>query len=81
MLEQNKADESNHYWVEGIEESDFEGLFDKISGEQNFYINADNKLVITVDEYEAAPGYMGVVEFEIPTNVITDLLVSDEYIK
>ncbi|MFU1793173.1 hypothetical protein ACM1RC_04840 [Paenibacillus azoreducens] len=33
------------------------------------------------DEYEVSPGYMGVVEFIIPTPVITDALVSNAYIK
>lgn len=32
-------------------------------------------------KYEVAPGYMGVVEFQIPTEVIKDALVSHEYIK
>ena len=32
------------------------------------------------DEYEVAPGSMGVVEFEIPTEVLADILVSNEYI-
>jgi len=81
MLEQVRLDESLHYWVEGIEESDFFGLFEKIASEQKFYINENYKLVIVFDKYEVAPGYMGVVEFEIPTAPISGLLVSDEYIK
>lgn len=81
MLEQNKADENRHFWIEEIEDSDFTGLFEKISKEQNFYINADNKLVISFDKYEVAPGYMGILEFEIPTEIISNLLVSNEYVK
>ncbi len=81
MLEQVKEDENKHYWVEGVEESDFIGLFEKISPEQKFYINENYKLVIVFDKYEVAPGYMGVVEFEIPTTLISGLLISDEYIK
>ena len=81
MLEQVRLDEGLHYWVEGIEESDFFGLFEKISKEQKFYINENYKLVIVFDKYEVAPGYMGVVEFEIPTDIISDLLISDEYVK
>jgi len=81
MIEQNKADENKYYWVEGIEESDSMELFDKISNEQNFYISSDNKLVISFDKYEVAPGYMGIIEFEIPTDVISNILVSGEYIK
>ncbi len=81
MLEQVKEDENKHYWVEGVEESDFFGLFEKIAPEQKFYINENYKLVIVFDKYEVAPGYMGVVEFEIPTDIISDLLVNDEYIR
>ncbi len=81
MIEQNKADENKYYWVEGIEEGGFVELFDHISSDQNFYISSGNKLVISFDKYEVAPGYMGVIEFEIPTDVISDILVSDEYIK
>nr|MCX3330750.1 DUF3298 domain-containing protein [Bacillus pacificus] len=33
------------------------------------------------DEYEVAPGYMGVTEFKIPTKVISKLLVGDRYIQ
>jgi hypothetical protein len=46
----------------------------------NFYINEDGKLVISFNEYDVAPGFMGVVEFVIPTDLIKDLLVSDYYI-
>lgn len=57
------------------------GGFDKIKPDQNFYINADGKLVISFDEYEVAPGVMGMVEFTIPTEVIQNVLVSNNYIK
>lgn len=81
MKEQMKADENKMYWVEGSLEEDPVWEFKKISSEQNFYINENNKLVISFDKYEVAPGYMGVIEFEIPTDVISDILVSNEYIK
>jgi len=81
MVEQNKADNQKFYWVEGIEQDGMSELFEKISGEQNFYINAEGKLVISFNKYEVAPGYMGIVEFVIPTDVISDILVSNEYIK
>lgn len=79
MIENNKKDENNIYWVEGIE-SEVE-TFEEISKEQSFYINEDNKLVISFDKYEVAPGYMGVLEFEIPTEILSDVLISDEYIR
>ena len=81
MIEQNKADENKFYWVEGIEKDMDMDLFEKISKDQNFYINSEGKLVISFDKYEVAPGYMGVVEFVIPTEILSDSLVSNEYIK
>ena len=81
MVEQNKADSDQYYWVEGIEQDSSMELFDKIAKDQNFYINPEGKLVISFDKYEVAPGYMGVVEFIIPTDILSDVLVSNEYIK
>lgn len=43
--------------------------FDTVTEETNFYINKNNEIVIVFDEYEVAPGYMGVVEFTIPSEV------------
>ena len=81
MILKNKEDENNHYWLEGIEESNPIDLFSGISKEQNFYINNDYKLVISFDKYEVAPGYMGIVEFEIPTDLSSHILVGSEYIR
>lgn len=81
MLENHKADENNIYWVEGIEEEGMTELFEKISDTQNFYISEEGKLVISFDKYEVAPGYMGVLEFTIPTETISDILIGNEYIK
>lgn len=80
MVEQNNADEAKIYWVEGIE-NELTELFEKISKNQSFYISSNGKLIISFDKYEVAPGYMGVVEFEIPTEILNDILVSNEYIK
>ncbi|HBG76331.1 MAG TPA: anti-sigma factor [Clostridiales bacterium] len=79
MTEQNKKDPDKVYWVEGIN-NDFDG-FQTITADQNFYITAEEKLMISFDKYEVAPGYMGTVEFEIPTDILSGILVSDEYIK
>lgn len=79
MINENKSDESKIYWVEGVEDT-IEG-FKEISPDQSFYINEDNKLVISFDKYEVAPGYMGVIEFVIPTEILSDVLVSDDYIE
>jgi len=67
----------NVYWVR---EDDFDP-FVSISPEQNFYLTENGKLMISFDKYTVAPGYMGVVEFEIPTETISDILVSNRYIK
>ncbi|MFB7641882.1 DUF3298 and DUF4163 domain-containing protein [Peribacillus butanolivorans] len=76
MKQQMAEDPNKIYWVEDDEFVEFKG----IGATQNFYINKDGKLVIAFNSYEAAPGYMGAVEFTIPTKVISDLLVGDQYI-
>lgn len=79
MIE-TKGDEM--YWVGGTEWHDESfGVFEGISPEQNFYITKAGKLVISFDEYEAAPGFMGLVTFEIPAELLQDVLVSNKYIK
>ncbi|MEK4230892.1 DUF3298 and DUF4163 domain-containing protein [Solibacillus sp. FSL H8-0538] len=76
MKRQMAADEEISYFMFDGSELDFE----VINSEQNFYITANNKLVISFDKYEVAPGYMGIVTFEIPSDILRDLLVSDAYI-
>lgn len=80
MREEMKAGEDKIYWIEKEEDLSID-LFEKISEEQSFYINPEGKLVISFDKYEVAPGYMGTPEFVIPTEVISNILVSNEYIK
>lgn len=81
MIEQYKVDNNKFYWVAGVEQKGTMKLFEKISKEQSFYINSEGKLVISFDKYEVAPGYMGVVQFAIPTDILADILVSNEYVK
>ena len=76
MKRQMAADKEISYFLDDSFTGDFEG----IKPDQNFYITSNHKLVISFDEYEVAPGYMGVVTFEIPSDILTDLLVSDTYI-
>ena len=78
MKEQMK-DESNVYWLE--DEMMGDENFSKIDKDQSFYITKDNQLVIAFDKYEVAPGYMGNPEFIIPSELLKDVLVSEEYIK
>ena len=71
MKEQMAADESKMYFIDSdMPESDFQS----ITEDTTLYVNGSGKLVIVFDEYEVAPGSMGVVEFEIPTDVIQDIV-------
>ena len=71
MKEQMAADESKMYFIDSdMPESDFQS----ITEDTTFSVNDSGKLVIVFDEYEVAPGSMGVVEFEIPTDVIQDIV-------
>jgi len=81
MRAQMKEDPELTYWVSGSGEELVFDPFEKIVKDQNFYINNKGKLIISFDKYEVSPGYMGVVEFIIPTEVIQNELVSNEYIK
>lgn len=81
MIEQNKANSSKYYWIEGIEKNPNMFVFKEISKDQGFYINSENKLVICFDKYEVAPGAMGSPEFVIPSDIISNVLVGNEYIK
>lgn len=77
MREQVAKDDSVSYF---FPEDEIVG-FEQIRQDQQFYITKDNKLVISFDKYEIAPGYMGIITFEIPTELIKDQLVSNLYIK
>lgn len=77
MNHQMAEDENVIYWVSDDEMDPFT----KIDPDQSFYISPENKLVIAFDKYEIAPGYMGVLRFEIPTEILEDLLVNTTYIK
>jgi len=73
----------NWHWLKGagIPDEDLVfGEFIAIKADQQFYITDKGKLVISFDKYEVAPGAMGIVEFEIATDVIKNDLVSSKYI-
>lgn len=71
MREQMAADESVMYFLDSdMPEWDFQ----TVKEDNTFYVNENGKLTIVFDEYEVAPGYMGSVEFEIPTEVVQDLV-------
>lgn len=81
MKSQMKDNPDKFYWVHGASDVLPTDEFKAIKKDQNFYINKNGKLVIVFDKYEVAPGYMGSVEFEIPTEAIANDLVSRNYIK
>lgn len=61
------ADENVYYWLnDEIEEWNFK----QITDETSFYLNADNNIVISFNEGDVAPMYMGCVEFEIPNEIV-----------
>lgn len=80
MEQQMKEDPSITYFIDMPDAPVSDG-FKSIAENQNFYVNAENRLVIAFNEYDVAPGYMGAVEFTIPTEVVQSILVSNEYIK
>lgn len=77
MERQMAEDEMISYFIN----NEYAEGFTTIKPDQAFYITDDQKLVISFDKYEVAPGYMGVVTFQIPTDVVKSLLVSDVYIR
>lgn len=81
MKQQMKEDKTKVYWILDAGVENPIDPFEKITANHNFYINQENKLVISFDKYEVAPGYMGVVEFIIPTELLSDDLLGSEYIK
>lgn len=78
MME-TKGDEM--YWIGGTPYHDETmGVFEGITDEQNFYITETGKLVMSFNDFEIAPGFMGIVTVEIPSELIQNVLVSNQYI-
>ena len=65
MKERTKKDSNDVYFVDNTF---------KIKKDQPFYINDKDELVICFDEYEVAPGSAGLVEFVIPSNIVSKLM-------
>lgn len=61
MRQQMAEDENVIYWLDN--EDIPEWNFKEIAADQDFYVNAEGKVVICFNEYDVAPGYMGCVEF------------------
>lgn len=77
MRGQMKLDKDVSYLIDTEIASD---NFTSIKENQNFYINEDGKLVLVFDKYEVAPGYMGMVEFVVPTETIHNI-INEGFIK
>lgn len=70
MQEQMDADESVMYWLnDEMEEFNFK----QITEDTSFYLNDNGNLMICFNEGDVGPMSMGVVEFEIPEEVIRDI--------
>ncbi len=69
IREQVRTDEMKSYFGYGPdgEQDDEMGIegFTTVSKDTKFYLNEEGNPVIVFDEYEIAPGYMGMPEFEI----------------
>ena len=77
MREQMKKDDNLTYFLDdGEKEWDFE----QIADDANFYINDKGELTFVFDKYKVAPGYMGIVEFSVPTDALSDI-VKDGYLQ
>lgn len=65
MRKNMQEDENKSYFLDDGMDSDFK----KIKEDQNFYINDAGRMVLVFNEYDVAPGYMGLVEIELPDSV------------
>lgn len=65
QMKQNMAnDDSLTYFLPNSDMADA-FAFTKIEDDENFYVNDNGNIVICFDKYDVAPGYMGLVSFEI----------------
>ncbi len=72
MKEKMAKDSGVMYWLDNKEYP--EDNFNEIKENQSFYLNEDGNLVIVFDEYEVAPGYMGVQSFIIEKELLKDIM-------
>lgn len=79
MKAETREDGKSLYWVndDDLEMDRFTG----IGADHDFYINEAGRLVIAFDKYEVAPGSLGTPEFELPTELIADMLAEDAPIR
>lgn len=74
MRAQMNADPEMEYNIAPRVLNEGEVLFEGIRPEQDFYLTDDGSIVIFFNEMEAAPMYMGTLEFLIPEEVTAQIL-------
>lgn len=77
MRAQMKEDSSKTYF---LDDDQPEWDFKQIKDDADFYISDNGELTFVFDKYEVAPGYMGLVEFSVPTETLSDI-VKDGYLQ
>ena len=77
MRAQMKEDSSKAYF---LDDDQPEWDFKQIKDDADFYISDNGELTFVFDKYEVAPGYMGLVEFSVPTEKLSDI-VKDGYLQ
>ncbi len=70
-MKKKNDDGTGHFWIGN--DGTFDG-FEKIKESQNFFLNDAGNIVICFDKYEVAIGAQGCPEFEIPNNIVKDIL-------
>ncbi len=80
MKAQMKEDKNKVYFVKGTELENM-GAFTKIEKNQNFYIDKNGKLVIVFDEYEVAPGSMGICTFTMGKTALKSIVPTNSKLK
>lgn len=68
MKEQMQIDSTAFYWLSDDPQMG-ELAFTSFSGDEDFYFDEFNNLVVVFDKYEVAPGSMGIVRFTIDSSV------------
>lgn len=68
MKEQMQVDSTVSYWLSDDPQND-DLAFTSFTGDEDFYFDEFNNLVVVFDKYEVAPGNMGVVRFTIDSSV------------
>lgn len=72
MKEQMEKDENVFYWLDSDDIPEWN--FEKITDETQFYLNNSGEVVISFNEGDVAPMYMGCPEFTIPKDVLKPIL-------